>query len=100
MSLPTADQARTPTALNGIDFNLSRVVSPPLAGFLVAVFGPPIAFAINATSFLPTVAVMRPRDTGRRATNAALREAFAADFGSNAAFICPGALFVVLGVAT
>lgn len=48
-------------ALNGIDFNLSRVVSPPLAGLLVGVAGPAAAFAVNALSFTPTVAVMRPK---------------------------------------
>jgi MFS family permease len=60
-------------ALNGINFNLSRVVSPPIAGLLVAAVGPAAAFAVNAASFLPTVAVMRPRDLGRRATTEALR---------------------------
>ncbi|HJZ14723.1 MAG TPA: MFS transporter [Stellaceae bacterium] len=45
-------------ALIGVDFNLSRVVSPPLAGLLIAVGGPAAAFAATAASFIPTVLVM------------------------------------------
>ena len=45
-------------ALSGVDFNLSRVLSPPLAGLLIAVAGPGAAFAANAVSYIPTVLVM------------------------------------------
>jgi MFS family permease len=68
-------------ALNGINFNLSRVVSPPVAGLLVAVFGPAIAFAVNAASFVPTVFVMHPQDTTRRVTMIAFREGFEKTLG-------------------
>jgi MFS family permease len=44
--------------LSGVNFNLSRVLSPPLAGLLIAVGGPAAAFAANAASFIPTVLVM------------------------------------------
>ena len=73
--VPTSDLPSA-IALNGINFNLSRVVSPPIAGLLVGAFGPAVAFAVNAASFLPTVAVMRPSDPGRRVTIAALRAGF------------------------
>lgn len=45
-------------SLSGVDFNLSRVLSPPLAGLLIAVGGPAVAFAVNAASYIPTVLVM------------------------------------------
>jgi MFS family permease len=48
-------------ALFGIEFNLSRVVGPPLAGLLVGIAGPAAAFAVNALTFVPTIAVMRPK---------------------------------------
>lgn len=48
-------------ALFGIEFNLSRVVGPPVAGLLVGIAGPAAAFIVNALSFVPTIAVMRPR---------------------------------------
>jgi MFS family permease len=67
-------------ALNGINFNLSRVVSPPIAGLLVAALGPATAFAVNAASFLPTVAIMQPTDRTRRATFAAVRDGLTRTF--------------------
>jgi MFS family permease len=45
-------------ALSGVNFNLSRVLSPPAAGLLIAVAGPAAAFAANAASYIPTVLVM------------------------------------------
>lgn len=48
-------------ALSGVDFNLSRVLSPPLAGLLIGVAGPAAAFAANALSYIPTVLVMPAR---------------------------------------
>jgi MFS family permease len=63
-------------ALNGINFNLSRVLSPPLAGLLVGAVGPAAAFGINALSFVPTVAVMQPRKAQGRVTIAALHAGF------------------------
>ena len=67
-------------ALNGINFNLSRVVSPPLAGLLVAAFGPAFAFAVNAVSYVPTIVVMRPARAPLRPTLAAFRAGFATTF--------------------
>ncbi|HTW85731.1 MAG TPA: MFS transporter [Candidatus Sulfotelmatobacter sp.] len=64
-------------ALNGIGFNLTRVLGPPIAGFLVAVTGPAAAFAINAASFVPTIAVMRPRAGWRWPTRTAFADGFA-----------------------
>jgi MFS family permease len=64
-------------ALNGISFNLTRVLAPPLAGLLVAVTGPAAAFAINAASFVPTIAVMRPRARSAWPTLTAFRAGFA-----------------------
>jgi MFS family permease len=97
-------------ALNGIDFNLSRVVSPPLAGLLVAAVGPAATFAINAVSFVPTVLVMHPQQALRLPALRALRDgigttiAFARTCGTlrdvlvrNAAFgICSSIIFALL----
>jgi MFS family permease len=97
-------------ALNGINFNLSRVVSPPLAGLLVAAAGPAIAFAINAISFIPTVAIMRPTGTSKNPSVRALSAgtaatlAFARSCGAlrdvlfrNAGFgVCSSIIFALL----
>lgn len=71
--VPTADLPSA-IALNGINFNLSRVLSPPLAGLLVAVAGPAAAFAVNALSFVPTAIVMRPGKTKHVVTAGAFRD--------------------------
>jgi MFS family permease len=39
-------------ALNGVGFNLARVLGPALGGFVMAAAGPTIAFALNAIGFL------------------------------------------------
>lgn len=39
-------------ALNSLQFNLSRVVGPMLAGFTIAAFGETACFVVNAISFL------------------------------------------------
>ncbi len=49
--VPRAELARA-IALNGVQFNLARVVGPGLAGVLMAAFGPSVLFSINAVSFL------------------------------------------------
>ncbi len=41
--------------LNGVQFNLSRVIGPALGGLLLAASGPTVLFAINALSFLGVV---------------------------------------------
>lgn len=58
-------------ALNSLMFNVARVVGPALAGVIVAAFGPGVAFAVNAASFVPVLVsllVIRPasRVAGRR----------------------------------
>ena len=50
-------------ALNSLMFNVARVVGPGLAGVIVAAFGPGVAFAVNAASFVPVLVsllVIRP----------------------------------------
>jgi MFS family permease len=63
-------------ALNSMLFNAARIVGPALAGIIVAVLGPAVAFAFNAASFVPVIAVLliirpnpiaRAQVTGRRA---------------------------------
>jgi len=39
-------------ALNGLQFNLARVVGPALAGILMATYGPTVLFLVNTVSFL------------------------------------------------
>ncbi len=41
--------------LNGLQFNLARVVGPALAGILMAVYGPTVLFVVNALSFLGVI---------------------------------------------
>jgi len=62
-------------ALNSLMFNVARVVGPALAGVIVAAFGPAVAFAVNAASFVPvmlSLLLIRPasRGTGRRVRGA------------------------------
>ena len=59
-------------ALNSLLFNTARVVGPALAGLLVALAGPGIAFTVNAFTYIPILACLlliapRPveRATGR-----------------------------------
>lgn len=58
-------------ALNSLMFNVARVVGPALAGVIVAAFGPGVAFAVNAASFLPVLVSLlvihpAPRVAGSR----------------------------------
>lgn len=39
-------------ALNGLQFNIARVIGPAIAGALLAQWGPTVLFAINAASFV------------------------------------------------
>jgi MFS family permease len=45
--------------LNGIQFNLARVVGPALAGLIMSTAGIPVLFAVNAASFLVVVLTVR-----------------------------------------
>ena len=56
-AVPRQDLAQA-IALNGVGFNLARAVGPALAGFLVLLGGPELAFALNAISYLAIVAVL------------------------------------------
>jgi MFS family permease len=45
-------------ALNGVNFNVARAVGPAIGGAVIAASGPGWVFAINAISFLGTLAVL------------------------------------------
>lgn len=45
-------------ALNSVAFNVARAVGPALGGFIVAAFGPGVAFGINALSYVGVIAVI------------------------------------------
>ncbi len=50
--------------LNAIQFNASRAIGPAVAGFVLAQWGPSMAFLINALAYLPfavALALIRPR---------------------------------------
>lgn len=99
-------------ALNGIDFNLSRIASPPLAGLLVGIVGPAAAFAANALSFVPTIVVMRPQTPKIPIKLTAFRDGITGAFAiartsapirdvlvRNAAFgVCASVIFALLPV--
>ncbi|MFV0361031.1 MFS transporter [Tropicimonas sp.] len=44
--------------LNGMGFNLMRSAGPAVGGMIVALFGAAAAFAINAATYLPVIAVL------------------------------------------
>jgi MFS family permease len=55
-------------SLNAISFNAARSVGPAIGGLLLLIWGPAVAFAINAASYLVMITVLarwRPRPTGR-----------------------------------
>jgi MFS family permease len=80
--VPSLVQARdlgAAIALNSMTFNLARAVGPVLAAAAVAAFGIPVAFLINAGSYLVFVAalvIVHPRRQ-QRAARAPLRESLA-----------------------
>lgn len=45
-------------ALNSVAFNVARALGPALGGFVVAAFGPGIAFGMNALSYVGVIAVI------------------------------------------
>ncbi len=66
-SVPRHDLVQAIT-LNGIGFNLARAVGPALAGVLVLLGGPALAFGLNALSYLAVIIALmswhrRPRST-------------------------------------
>ena len=63
-------------ALNSMTFNIARAVGPALAAAVIVAFGIPVAFLVNAASYLVFVGALlflRPR-AQRRAARAPLRE--------------------------
>ncbi|MBX3384913.1 MAG: MFS transporter [Phycisphaeraceae bacterium] len=45
--------------LNGLQFNMARVLGPALGGVLLGLFGPAILFAVNTLSFIGVMAAVR-----------------------------------------
>lgn len=45
-------------SLNSMGFNMMRSVGPAIGGFIVATLGAPVAFAMNAASYLPLTAAL------------------------------------------
>lgn len=73
------NRSQVPAAIsiNGAGYNSSRAIGPAIGGFVVAAAGPAATFALNALSFLATVAVVfRWRPPPRPARSSAPRESF------------------------
>lgn len=51
-------ELRAAVTLNGTGFNASRAVGPALAGFIITLFNPGIAFVLNALSFVGVILVL------------------------------------------
>lgn len=54
-------------ALHSVVFNLSRLIGPTIAGFIIHIAGEALCFAITAVSYIPVIAALlvikfRPRD--------------------------------------
>jgi len=78
-SLVAPEDLGSAIALNSMTFNLARAAGPALAAATVAAFGIPVAFLVNAGSYLVFVGallVVHPR-AQRRHPHARLRESFA-----------------------
>lgn len=52
------DELASAIALNGLQFNLARVVGPALAGLLMATEGPTLLFAVNTATFVVVLAAI------------------------------------------
>jgi MFS family permease len=71
------DDLMNAIALNSAMFNAARIVGPALAGFAIAHWGTPVAFFVNALSFLPVLvilAVIRAEGTPRAPTGRSMGE--------------------------
>lgn len=92
------DELHRAIALQGLQFNLARVVGPALAGLLLAQTSATVLFALNAVSFVAVLAAVAstaaaPPPPGPRApARTQLAEAFAFVFGHPG----PRALFAML----
>ena len=63
--------------LNAIQFNASRAIGPAVAGWVLATWGAPTAFLVNAVAHLPllaTLIVIRPRPVPRAEAKNVLAE--------------------------
>src|SRR5438128_9796411 len=72
------DDLMNAIALNSSMFNAARIVGPALAGLAIAHWGLPLAFFLNALSFVPVMivlAALRTEGTPRAPTGRTLREA-------------------------
>jgi MFS family permease len=58
MDLVGRENLMNAIAMNSMAFNVSRVVGPALAGILVAAAGPPVAFFVNAASYLAVIGAL------------------------------------------
>ncbi|MDA8050017.1 MAG: MFS transporter [Rhodospirillales bacterium] len=67
-TVPRGDLGQA-VALNGVSFNIARALGPAVAGGLVAAFGPALAFALNALSFLSPVQALAVWRRPAQATN-------------------------------
>jgi MFS family permease len=56
-SIVAREQIGTGIALNAIQFNLSRILGPAIAGILMATLGAVGCFVLNTASYLPFIAV-------------------------------------------
>jgi MFS family permease len=56
--LVPAQQIPAAAALGSMSMNLARAIGPAIAGILVSASGPTLVFALNAVSFMGTVAVL------------------------------------------
>ena len=55
--VPRRDLAQA-IALNGVGFNLARAIGPAVAGFLVLLGGPALAFMLNAVSYIAVIVAL------------------------------------------
>jgi len=58
MDLVGRDNLMNAIAMNSMAFNVSRVIGPALAGIIVAAAGPPVAFFVNAASYLAVIGAL------------------------------------------
>ena len=74
LDLVGAEDLMNAIALNSMQFNLSRIIGPMIAGFTIAAFGETGCFLLNAVSFvaiLVPLALLPPMRSARRPTRGA-----------------------------
>jgi MFS family permease len=74
LDLVGAENLMNAIALNSMQFNLSRIIGPMIAGFTIAAFGETGCFLLNAVSFvaiLVPLALLPPMRSARRPTRGA-----------------------------